>query len=97
MIILYSRKLIIVLYLNILEELYSRKLIMISMTTDSGDYLRMYFIMDKCDPPGVFRCEALIKSYNIRSHEVPLYGEFKAGETSDGRMDPKCIFIYISS
>ncbi|XP_048730975.1 uncharacterized protein LOC125648095 isoform X5 [Ostrea edulis] len=59
-------------------------------SNNSGDYLRMYFIMDKCDPPGVFRCEALIKSYNVRSHEVPLYGEFKAGETSDGRVDPKC-------
>lgn len=61
------------------------------MIKDTGDYLRMFLIMDKCDPPGVFRCEALIKAYNIKDHEVPVHGDFDAEETKEGKVASTCM------
>lgn len=60
------------------------------LQNNRDDYLRMYFIMDKCDPPGVFRCEALVRAYNNRYGEVPIRREFDAETTKEGKVESTC-------
>lgn len=61
------------------------------LTKDRDDYLRMYFIMDKCDPPGVFRCEALIRAHNNPRAEMPIRREFDAETTKEGKVESTCM------
>uniref|UniRef100_K1Q391 Uncharacterized protein n=1 Tax=Magallana gigas TaxID=29159 RepID=K1Q391_MAGGI len=60
------------------------------LIADRDDYLRMYFIMDKCDPPGVFRCEALIRAHNNPRAEMPIRREFDAETTKEGKVESTC-------
>ncbi|XP_052718840.1 uncharacterized protein LOC128190726 isoform X2 [Crassostrea angulata] len=63
---------------------------MYMLQNNTGDYLRMYFIMDKCDPPGVFRCEVLIRTHNSAHREVPIRREFDAETTKEGKVESTC-------
>ncbi|XP_065939794.1 uncharacterized protein [Magallana gigas] len=68
---------------NMNSEIYMKR-------NNRDDYLRMYFIMDKCDPPGVFRCEALIRTHNNPRTEVPIRREFDAETTKEGKVESTC-------
>lgn len=69
----------------------SNFLLVFFLRKDRDDYLRMYFIMDKCDPPGVFRCEALIRAHNNPRAEMPIRREFDAETTKEGKVESTCM------
>lgn len=48
-------------------------------------------IMDKCDHPGVFRCEALIRAWHFGTAEVPVRGEFDGESTEEGKVPSTCM------
>ncbi|XP_065940063.1 uncharacterized protein [Magallana gigas] len=68
---------------NMNSEIYMKQ-------NNRDDYLRMYFIMDKCDPAGVFRCEALIRAHNNPRAEMPIRREFDAETTKEGKVESTC-------
>ncbi|XP_062617597.1 uncharacterized protein LOC134279257 [Saccostrea cucullata] len=54
------------------------------------DWLEIFFILDQCDSPGQFRCQALAKVYN-KNKDQPLSGELAADKVKGGWAGKYCL------
>ncbi|XP_062600052.1 uncharacterized protein LOC134261652 [Saccostrea cucullata] len=62
----------------------------LKMKHKRNNYLQMYFIMDECDSPGQFRCEAVVKLFG---KIYPIYAYFNADKAQDGGVSSKSLLV----
>ena len=62
----------------------------LSFMNDLG-HLQMYFVLDRCDHVGEFRCGIFGHVYNVVIPKLaPVYGYYAATKVVNGEKDLKC-------